>query len=379
MSEFRIPFNRPSMAGRELDYLREAAGNPQLSGDGPFGLRCSRLLGAELGAARVLLTPSCTAALEMAALLLELRPGDEVIVPSFSFVTTAGAFALHGARPVFADVRRDTLNLDENQLADRLTSRTRAVVVLHYAGVSCEMDAIGELADRAGIVVVEDNAHGLFGRYRGRPLGSLGDVGTQSFHETKNFSWGEGGALVLNRPAWIPRAEILREKGTDRSRFFRGEVEKYTWVDIGASHLPSELQAAYLWAQLEAREAVQSRRMQLWNRYREGLSDWAVREDVSLPQVPPECEHTGHLFRLVMPSPEAREALIGRLRERGILAVFHYQPLHLSEMGRRFGGVPAQCPVTEWVSETLVRLPIFASLTDAEQDDVIEAVTGFRA
>ncbi len=367
------------MAGRELDYLREATDNLQLSGDGPFGRRCSELLEAELGAPRVLLTPSCTAALEMAALLLELRPGDEVIVPSFAFVTTAGAFTLHGARPVFVDVRRDTLNLDENQLAGSLTSRTRAVVALHYAGVSCEMDAIGEFVDRAGIALVEDNAHGLFGCYRGRPLGSLGDVGTQSFHETKSFSCGEGGALVLNHPDWIPRAEILREKGTDRSRFFRGQVDKYTWVDVGASHLPSELQAAYLLAQLEARKAVQSRRMQLWTRYLDALSSWAVHEDVSLPQVPAECEHTGHLFQLVMPSREAREGLIAWLRERGILAVFHYQPLHLSEMGRRFGGVPGQCPVTEWVSETLVRLPLFPSLTDAEQEDVIEAVTGFRA
>lgn len=379
LREYRIPFNRPAMAGSELDYLSEAVRSSHLSGDGPFGRRCHELLGRELGAARVLLTPSCTAALEMAALLIDLHPGDEVIVPSFAFVTTAGAFALHGARPVFVDIRPDTLNLDEGQLADAITPRTRAIVVLHYAGVACEMEAIGEIAQNAGLVIVEDNAHGLFGHYRGRPLGSFGDVATQSFHETKNFSCGEGGALVLNREDWIQRAEILREKGTDRSRFFRGEIDRYSWVDLGASHLPSELQAAYLLAQLEAREAVQTRRMQLWHRYHAGLASWARDQDVSLPRIPEGLEHTAHIFQLLMPSPEARAGLIAWLRERSILAVFHYQPLHLSKMGRQFGGAPGQCPVTERVAETLVRLPLFASLTDEEQEQVVEAVVGFEA
>ncbi len=378
LSAFRIPFNRPSVAGAELEYLREAVAGSRLSGDGPFTRRCHALLESELGAPRVLLTPSCTAALEMTALLLDLRPGDEVIVPSFAFVTTAGAFALHGAHPVFVDVRRDTLNLDENLVTEGITSRTRAIVVLHYAGVACEMESLGRIARDAGVALVEDSAHGLFGRYRGQPLGRFGDVATQSFHETKNFSCGEGGALVLNRKDWIERAEILREKGTDRSRFFRGEIDKYTWVDIGSSFLPSELQSAYLLAQLEARARIQTRRMEIWNRYRDHLAEWAAAQGVSLPGVPDGCEHSAHLFYMLMPSPEARAAVIARLRERGILAVFHYQPLHLSEMGRRFGGSPGQCPVTEWAGGTLVRLPLFASLTDAEQAEVIEVVCGFR-
>ncbi len=378
MSDHRIPFNRPAVVGAELDYVAEAARDSHLSGDGPFSRRCEALLHAELGAERVMLTPSCTSALEVAALLPDLQPGDEVIVPSFAFVTTAGAFAMHGARPVFVDVRKDTLNLDETRVADAVTDRTRAIVALHYAGVACEMDAIGRIAQEAGVVVIEDNAHGLFGRYGDRPLGSMGEVATQSFHETKNFSCGEGGALVLNRESWVQRAEILREKGTDRSKFFRGEVDKYSWVDVGGSHLPSELQAAYLLAQLEARVQVQARRMELWNRYQAALGPWALEQDALLPQVPAGCDHTAHIFQIVMPTPVARAGLIGWLRERGILSVFHYQPLHLSKMGERFGGVAGQCPVTEWVAQTLLRLPLYAALTDLEQEEVIEAVAEFR-
>jgi dTDP-4-amino-4,6-dideoxygalactose transaminase len=313
----------------------------------------------------------------MAALLLELEPGDEVIVPSFAFVTTANAFVLHGARPVFADVRPDTLNLDETRLPSLITPRTRAVVALHYAGVGCEMDAIQPVVRERGIVLVEDNAHGLFGRYRGRPLGGFGDAATQSFHETKNVTCGEGGALVLNRRDWIERAEILREKGTNRSRFFRGQVDKYTWVDLGSSYLPSELQSAFLYAQLLAQERVQQRRATLWSRYLEGLAGWAAALGAELPRVPDHCQHPAHLFHLILPSPEERDALMRHLAERGILATFHYQPLHLSQMGRRFGGRAGDCPVSERVADRLLRLPLFYALTDAEQDEVIEAVRRF--
>ena len=377
MSGYRIPFNRPSVVGDELRYVREAVGGGHLSGDGPFSRRCCELLESELGVERALLTTSCTHALEMCALLLNLEAGDEVVVPSFAFVTTAGAFALRGARPVFADVRPDTLNLDEAALRSALTPRTKAIVVLHYAGVACEMDEIEKVARETGVPVVEDNAHGLLGSYRGRALGTFGCAATQSFHETKNFTCGEGGALLLNRGDWIERAEILREKGTDRRRFFRGQVDKYTWVDLGSSYLPSELLAAFLWGQLEARARVQARRRAIWERYRAGLGDWAAQRGVGLPHVPAHCVHPHHLFYLVLPSLEARQALIGRLAARGILAVFHYQPLHLSAMGRRFGGRPGQCPVSERVSDRLLRLPLYFDLRESEQAEVIEVVRGF--
>lgn len=378
MTRFRIPFNRPSLVGNELRYLEQAARGSQLSGDGPFTRRCAELLEASLGAPRVLLTPSGTHALELAALLLDLAPGDEVLVPSFAFVTTAGAFALRGARPVFVDVRPDTLNLDETALVEKLGPRTRAIVALHYAGVGCEMEEIVRIAREAGVPLVEDNAHGLFGRYRGRPLGRFGDLAIQSFHETKNFTAGEGGALLVNRPEWVERALVIREKGTDRSRFYRGQVDKYTWVDLGSSYLLGELPAAFLCGQLEARERVQVSRAAIWSRYREELADWATQHGVGLPQVPPHCEPPHHLFHLLLPTPEARAGLITHLAARGILAVFHYQPLHLSAMGRRFGARPGDCPVAERVAERLVRLPLYTSLTPAEQGEVIEAVRGFR-
>ncbi len=379
MTALRIPFNKPTLTGRELDYIREAYERGHLSGDGDFTKRCSRLLEEQLGVPRVLLTTSCTHALEMAALLLDLQPGDEVVVPSFAFVTTAGAFALHGAKPVFVDVRPDTLNLDERLLAEAVTPRTRAVVPLHYAGVACEMDTILRVAGDLGLAVVEDNAHGLFGKYRGRWLGTLGGLATQSFHETKNMTCGEGGALLINDARWAERAEILREKGTNRSRFFRGQVDKYTWVDKGSSYLPSEVLAAFLFAQLEARERIQEKRRRLFERYRDGLADWAAETGATLPTVPDECEQAYHMFYMLLPSLEARQALIGALREKGILAVFHYLPLHLSDMGRRYGGRPGTCPVTEDVSDRLVRLPFYNELSDAEQDEVIAAVRAFRA
>ena len=374
---YRIPFNRVTLTGQELGYIQQAVQLGHLSGDGGFTRRCSEILQRELGTPKVLLTTSCTHALEMSALLLELRPGDEVIVPSFAFVTTVNAFVLHGARPVFADVRPDTLNLDEARLESLIGPRTRAIVALHYAGVACELDPIVALARRSGAMLIEDNAHGLFARYRGQNLGTFGALATQSFHETKNLTCGEGGALLLNDPKYIERAEILREKGTNRSRFFRGQVDKYTWVDVGSSYLPSEILAAFLLAQLEHRALIQSERMRLWKRYQEELAAWAARQGVGMPCVPEHCEQPAHMFYLMMPSLDARTRFIEHLKRREILAVFHYQPLHLSEMGRRFGGRVGQCPVTEDVADRLVRLPLFHGLGEADQSLVIETVQSF--
>jgi dTDP-4-amino-4,6-dideoxygalactose transaminase len=331
-----------------------------------------------VGVGKALLTTSCTDALEMAALLLGIEPGSEVIVPSFTFVSTVNAFVLRGAVPVFADVRADTLNLDKSGLEALITPRTRAIVPVHYAGVGCEMDAILAVAARHGIRVVEDNAHGLFGRYRGRNLGQLGSLATLSFHETKNINSGEGGALLINDPAFVERAEILREKGTNRSRFFRGQVDKYTWVDVGSSFLPSELVAAFLYAQLEAAERIQAARRAIWHRYAVALGDWAARQGARLPHVPDDCEQSYHMFYMLMPDGSARDALIAHLRAQRITAVFHYLPLHRSEMGLRLGGGSARCPVTEDVSERLVRLPFYTSLTAPDQERVIDAVLGFH-
>jgi dTDP-4-amino-4,6-dideoxygalactose transaminase len=377
MIQYRIPFNRPALVGAELDHVRLAIEGGHSSGDGPYTERCSELLESWVGAERALLTTSCTHALEMCALLLGIQPGDEVIVPSFAFVTTAGAFALHGATPVFADIRPDTLNLDERTLREKVTDRTKAIVALHYGGVACEMDAIEEISRETGVPIVEDNAHGLLGSYKGKSLGSFGSLATQSFHETKNFICGEGGALLLNRSDWIERAEIIREKGTDRSRFLRGQVDKYTWVDLGSSYLPSEILAAFLFGQLEAWHSVQQRRGEIWTNYREELSVWAERSGVLLPTVPADCVHPFHLFYLILPTLEARTRFIEHLAQRGILAVFHYQSLHLSKMGRQFGGQPGQCPVTERVSDQLVRLPLYWGMTQEEQAEVIEAVRAF--
>jgi dTDP-4-amino-4,6-dideoxygalactose transaminase len=332
-----------------------------------------------LGVPRVLLTTSCTHALELAALLLDIQPGDEVICPAFTFVSTINAFVLRGARPVFVDVRPDTLNLDETQLEARITPRTRLILPVHYAGVGCEMDAILEIAERHGLPVVEDNAHGLFGKYRGHPLGAFGALAAQSFHETKNVTCGEGGALVINDPAFMERAEILREKGTDRSRFFRGQVDKYTWVDVGSSYLPSDLLAAFLYAQLEKWPEIQARRKHIWEFYFENLGAWAARSGARLPVVPPHCEQSYHLFYLLLPSLEYRQALIAHLKKNSILAVFHYLPLHLSQMGQRFGGRPGDCPVTESASDRLLRLPFYNSLSDADQCRVVEAIEAFGA
>jgi dTDP-4-amino-4,6-dideoxygalactose transaminase len=377
MSPAPIPFNRPYVEGTTRDYLLDALGSGHLAGDGGFTRRCRELLEAALPTRRALLTTSCTHALEMAALLLDVSPGDEVILPSFTFVSTANAFALRGAVPRFVDIRPDTLNLDEQRIEEAIGPRTRVIAPVHYAGVGCEMEVIMRLADARGVAVVEDNAHGLFGRFNGRPLGSFGALATQSFHETKNFSCGEGGALLVNDPALVERAEIIREKGTDRARFFRGQVDKYTWVDLGSSYLPSELLAAVLLAQLEAREEIQERRRGIWERYAAGLAGWAAETGSRLPIVPPHCEQPWHLFYLLLPTLEARQQLIAHLKARGISAVFHYVPLHLSEMGRRFGGRPGQCPVTEDASDRLLRLPFYLGL-EADQDRVIEAIQSFK-
>ena len=344
----------------------------------PSHKKCHALLEQLLDVPKVLLTTSCTHALEMAALLLDIQPGDEVIVPSFTFVSTPNAFVLRGARPVFVDVRPDTLNMDETQLERLITERTRAIVPVHYAGVGCEMDYYRCIAAEYGIPIVEDNAHGLFGKYKGRYLGTFGTFATQSFHETKNFICGEGGALLINDPQYIERAEIIREKGTNRSRFFRGQVDKYTWVDIGSSYLPSDLLAAFLYAQLEARAEIQAKRRQIWETYYEQLQDWAWGNGVRMPIVPDHCEQSYHMFYLLLPSLEDRHALIDHLKERGILSVFHYLPLHLSEMGRRFGGRVGDCPVTEDVSDRLLRLPFYNDLSEADQTQVIEAIIEFR-
>jgi dTDP-4-amino-4,6-dideoxygalactose transaminase len=372
-----IPFNRPYSAPRAWEYMRDAIARAHISGDGVFSSRCQAMLEELHRAPKVLLTTSCTHALELAGLLLDLQPGDEVIVPSFTFPSTVNAFALRGARPVFADIRPDTLNVDEGRLEALLGPRTRAIAVVHYAGVGCEMEVIQGLAVPRAIAVVEDNAHGLFGTLRGQPLGTFGALAALSFHETKNISCGEGGALVINDAALVERAEILREKGTDRSRFFRGQVDKYTWIDVGSSYLPSDLLAAFLWAQLEDWKGIQASRHRAWAYYQEHLAPWAERHGVRLPQVPLHCAHPAHLFYLLMPDLAQRQAMIAHLKARQVHAVFHYQPLHLSRMGRLFGGRPGECPVAESVADRLLRLPLYVELDEPEQARVVEAVQSF--
>lgn len=377
MAEPFIPFNLPLFLEPGLTNVRRAYQNRHASGDGEFTRLCQSFFAANLGASQVLLTTSCTDALEMCALLLDVRPGDEVIVPAFTFVSTANAFVLRGARPVFVDIRADTLNLNEALLESAITPRTKAIVVVHYAGVGCEMDAILSIAGRHGVPVIEDNAHGLFGAYRGKPLGSFGSLATLSFHETKNLSCGEGGALVINDPQYSARAEILREKGTDRSRFFRGQVDKYTWQDVGSSFLPSDILAALLWAQIEARDMIQRRRREISTRYHDRLQAWADGNGTRLPVVPQHCESSDHMFHLVMSDAATQQAVLAHLRSRGINAVFHYQPLHLTPQGRRLGGRADQCPVTESVAERLVRLPFYYDLGVNDQDQVIAACQAF--
>ena len=372
-----IPFNRPSFVGSELDYLSAAVASGHISGDGQFTRRAEELLTSLLGADRALLTTSCTHALEMAALLLEIGPGDEVIVPTFTFVSSINAFVLRGATPVFIDIRPDTFNMDEVQLERLISPRTRAIVPVHYGGVGCQMDVITEVARDAEVAIVEDNAHGLLGEFQGTKLARFGTLATQSFHETKNFTCGEGGALIVNDPSLIERAEILREKGTNRSQFFRGQVDKYSWIDVGSSYVPSDLLAALLLAQLEQRDYVQGRRRGIWERYHTGLEAWCVDQGVRRPIIPEDSQQSYHLYYLLLPSLDDRTRFIQHLRERGILAVFHYLPLHSSPMGQTFGGRIGDCPVAEDVADRLVRLPFFVELTDDEQQQVIDATSEF--
>jgi dTDP-4-amino-4,6-dideoxygalactose transaminase len=373
----RIPFNRPSPAGEEFAHIQEAISGGQLSGIGPMTLRCEELLEEELGAGRVMLTPSATQALEMAALLLDLNRDAELICPSFTHPSTVNSFVMRGARPVFCDIRPDTLNLDERQVEKLIGARTAAIVCTHYAGVACELDDLLAIADRHGIPLVEDNAHGLFGRYRDRPLGTFGRFSALSFHETKNVTAGEGGALVLNRVEDVARAEVVREKGTNRGAFFRGEIDAYEWSDLGSSYVPSELQAAFLRGQLENRGEVQERRHRIWGRYAEELREWASSHGVELPHVPADRRHPAHLFHLRMPGERERDELIAALDTAGILAVFHYKPLHQSPMGRKLAPDCPALPVTEASAGRIVRLPLFSSLGDDEQSRVIEAVRGY--
>jgi dTDP-4-amino-4,6-dideoxygalactose transaminase len=357
-----VPFNRPHMTGKELAYIAQAHQNHKLAGDGPFTAACSRWLEERTGARKALLTHSCTAALDMAAILADIGPGDEVVMPSFTFVSTANAFVLRGGVPVFVDIRPDTLNIDEALIEAAITPRTRAVVPVHYAGVGCEMEAILDIAHRHGLLVIEDAAQGVMSEHRGRSLGAIGHLGTVSFHETKNVISGEGGALLINEPRFVERAEIVREKGTDRTRFFRGETDKYTWVDIGSSYLPGEIIAAFLWAQLEEADSITSRRIELWNRYHARLEASEQAGRIRRPIVPEGCRHNAHMYYILLPSAENRTRLIARLRARGISAVFHYVPLHSSPAGRRFGRAAGAMHNTDQLSSRLLRLPLWLGL-----------------
>lgn len=373
-----IPFNRPHTTGQEFAKLADAVQRGHLSGDGHYTKECHLRLAKITGVDDVLLTTSCTHALEMSASLLDIAPGDEVILPSFTFVSTVNAFVLRGARPVFVDIRPDTLNIDERLIEQAVTPRTKAIVVVHYAGVACEMDAIMQVAKTHGLAVIEDNAHGLGARYRGQSLGSFGALATQSFHETKNIQCGEGGALLINQADLVDRAEIIREKGTNRSQFFRGAVDKYTWVEVGSSYLPSDLLAAFLLAQLESFDEIQERRQRIWGTYETELAGWAADRDIATPTVPDHCDHPAHLYYLLLPDLENRQAFIAHLRAHDVQSVFHYVPLHRSPKGLELGGDAAHCPVTEDVSDRLVRLPLFPGLTDTDLTRIVEAVRSFE-
>lgn len=377
MSKKNIPFNRPLLVGGELEYVKNCINSGWISGGGTYTTKSEKLLKTNLNInGNVLLTTSCTHALEMAAILLDLQAGDEVIVPSYTFVSTALAFYMHGAEPVFADVRPDTLNIDESKIEGLITERTRAIVPVHYAGIGCEMDVIMKVAEKYGLMVIEDNAHGLYGKYRGEYLGTFGHMATQSFHETKNFSCGEGGALIINDVKYSERAEIIREKGTNRSKFFRGQVDKYTWVDEGSSYVLSDLLAAFLYAQLEQSEIIQNGRRKIWDAYNAELSDWAISNGVILPVVPEHCDQAYHMYYLLMPDLQARTRYINHLKENAVSAVFHYQPLHLSPMGKKFSKC-SNCEVTEEVSDRVVRLPFFNGMTCPDTQRVIDVTKSF--
>jgi dTDP-4-amino-4,6-dideoxygalactose transaminase len=378
MSSTEIRFNRPDISESDRAFLAEAIAGGHSSGNGVFTQKTEAALQQSLGTSRALLTTSCTHALEMSALLCNLSPGDEVIVPSYTFVSTASAFAMFGAKPVFVDSRRDTLNIDAALIERAITPRTRVICVVHYGGVACEMEALTEIANRHNLTLIEDNAHGLFARYKGRYLGTFGSMATQSFHETKNITCGEGGALLIHDERLVERAEILRDKGTNRSKFLRGQVDKYTWVDIGSSWVLSDLLAAILWGQLQRADSINSRRVEIWNRYHRELAAWADKHGVLQPFVPAVCEHVGHVYDLRFQTGDQRTRFIDHMKQRYISCVFHYQPLHVSPVGQRFGGYAGQCPVSEHAGECLVRLPLYNTLSDTDQGRVIEAVLTFK-
>lgn len=369
-----IPFNKPYMTGRELLHIEQAHAKGHLAGDGIFSKKCHAWLEDRTGSRKALLTHSCTAALEMAAILADIQPGDEVIMPSYTFVSTANAFALRGGVPVFVDIRSDTLNIDETRIEAAITPRTKAIVPVHYAGVGCEMDTIMDVARRHKLLVIEDAAQGIMSTYKGRPLGSIGHMGCLSFHETKNIISGEGGALLINDERFAERAEIIREKGTNRSQFFRGQVDKYTWVDIGSSYLPGEIIAAFLWAQMEEADDITRQRLAIWATYHEGFATLEQSGGVRRPVIPSGCEHNAHMYYLLMPDLVKRTALIEHLKVKGINAVFHYVPLHSSPAGLRYGRTFGELPVTDAVSERLIRLPLWVGMTEREQHKVIETI-----
>lgn len=372
-----IPFNKPYMTGKELYYISQAHHQGHLSGDGPFTKKCHGWLEQHTGCCKALLTHSCTAALEMAAILADIQPGDEVIMPSYTFVSTANAFVLRGGVPVFVDIRRDTLNIDETRIEAAITDKTKAIVVVHYAGIGCEMDAVMAIAHRHRLLVIEDAAQGIMSTYKGRPLGTIGHLGTLSFHETKNIMSGEGGALLINDPRFIERGEIVREKGTNRSRFFRGQVDKYTWVDIGSSFLPSELIAAFLYAQMEEADRINERRLAIWEFYQQKLSALEEKGLLRRPIIPQHCRHNAHMYYLLLPDLATRTQLLAHLKAHDILAVFHYVPLHDSPAGKKYGRTPGDMAVTDEVSVRLMRLPLWLGLEGALQQTVCQQVQQF--
>jgi dTDP-4-amino-4,6-dideoxygalactose transaminase len=371
----KIQFNRPFMTGKELYYIAEAKFGNMLAGDGPFTKRCHEWLESKSGCDKALLTHSCTAALEMAALLLDIEPGDEIIMPSYTFVSTANAFVLRGGVPVFVDIRQDTLNLDERLIEPAITSRTRAIVPVHYAGVACEMDTIMAIAKRHGLKVVEDAAQGVMATYKGRALGSIGDLGAYSFHETKNVISGEGGALLVNDLALSMRAETIREKGTDRSRFFRGEVDKYTWQEVGSSFLPGELIAAFLWAQLEEAERITNDRLAIWHRYHALFESFESKGLLRRPIVPDECQHNAHMYYVLLAPEIDRQKVLSELKRNDIFSVFHYVPLHSSPGGKRYGRTRGELEITNTQSERLVRLPLWVGLTAEQQEHIAKGLS----
>ena len=377
MTKYKIPFNKPSLAGKELYYIAQSVLGGHTAGDGSFTKKCQALMEEKFGATKILLTHSCTAALEMAAILCEVGPGDEVILPSFTFVSTANAFYLRGAKLVFIDVQQDTLNMDVTQIEEAITDCTKVIVPVHYAGIGCEMDTIMDIGNRYNLYMIEDAAQGVNAKYKDRYLGTIGDIGAYSFHETKNYICGEGGAIVINNEKFIERTEIIREKGTNRSKFFRGEVDKYTWVDIGSSFLPSDILAAFLYAQLENMEAINKRRGRLFDYYYKALIPLVNDGKLRLPYVSSECESNSHLFYIILKDENTRNALMDHLKSRGILAVFHYLSLHLSKVGRSMGYTDGQLPVTESMCGRRLRLPFYHDMTSKDQAEVVNTIKDF--